>query len=64
MSLVPLDAGRIDVKISSAMKTSRKNICEILRNSGNLEWATNLPHTLGRRLSYLGIIRFSGAFRQ
>ena len=31
------DAGRIEVKIRSARKASRKKICEILRNSGNLE---------------------------
>ena len=31
------EAGRIDVKIRSARNNSRKKICEILRNCGNLE---------------------------
>ncbi len=34
-----------DVKISSARNRSRKKICEILRNSGNLDRATILLHT-------------------
>jgi len=37
------EAGRIDVKIRSARNKSRKEICEILRNSGNLERATIIP---------------------
>jgi hypothetical protein len=31
------DAGRIDVRIKSARNRSRKESCEILRKSGNLE---------------------------
>jgi hypothetical protein len=38
------EAGRIDVKIKSAKNTSRKKICEILRNSGNLERVKNFPY--------------------
>jgi hypothetical protein len=38
------DAGRIDVKTRSARNTSRKKICEILRNSGNLEPAKSFPY--------------------
>jgi hypothetical protein len=37
-------AGRIDVKTRSARNTSRKKICEILRNSGNLEPVKNFPY--------------------
>jgi len=40
------EAGRMDVKIRSARNNSRKRICEILRNCGNLEWATNVPNEL------------------
>ena len=70
------EAGRIDVKINSAKNTSRKKICEILRNSGNLECATNFPYAPvgdcanahpsklavapGRRTSYIGIIHLQG----
>jgi hypothetical protein len=39
------EAGRIDVKTSSARNISRNKICEILRNSGNLEPAKNFPYT-------------------
>jgi hypothetical protein len=35
-----------EVKIKSARKTSRKKICEILRQSGNLIRATKLPPAL------------------
>jgi hypothetical protein len=45
MNVAGRRAGRSDVKISSAKNRSRKNICEILRHSGNLERATNLLHT-------------------
>ena len=38
------EAGRIDVRIRSARNTSRKKICEILRNCGNLECAKNFPY--------------------
>jgi hypothetical protein len=44
MSPAFAEAGRIDVKINSARNTSRKKICEILRNSGNLERAKNFPY--------------------
>jgi hypothetical protein len=36
----------IDVKNRSQRKNSKKNICEILRKSGNLDWATNLLLTV------------------
>ena len=41
------------MKTSSARKSSRKKICEILRNSGNLEPATNLLHTRAKRRAIL-----------
>jgi hypothetical protein len=42
------DVGRIDVNISSAIKTSRENTCDILRNCGNFERAKGFPHPLDR----------------
>src|ERR1039458_7641580 len=42
MSSVPPGVGRRVVNTSNIMKTRRKNICEALRNSGNLERATKL----------------------
>jgi hypothetical protein len=47
MSPVAPRVGRNEVKISSARKNSRKKICEILRNSGNLDRATNLLRANG-----------------
>ena len=43
ISPAPPGVGRSDVKIRSARNSSRKNICEILRKSGNLEGAKDLP---------------------
>jgi hypothetical protein len=40
MNVATAGKGRSEVKISSARKSSRKKICEILRNSGNLDRAT------------------------
>ena len=43
------EAGRMDVKTSSARNASRKKICEILRNCGNLDWAMNFPDATAER---------------
>lgn len=44
MSPEPAEAGRMEVRMRSARKMSRNEICEILRNSGNLECATCFPY--------------------
>jgi hypothetical protein len=46
MSLVVPGVARSEVSISSARKSSRKIICEILRSSGNLEPVNVLLHRL------------------